>query len=62
MEKIADELFHGEPVAAGVGRSDASALLSDTVEPMLHRDLIHRGFVREGQAYEASLVGWIEVS
>ncbi len=62
MEKIADELFHGEPVAAGVGRSDASALLSETVEPMLHRDLIHRGFVREGQAYEASLVGWIEVS
>jgi hypothetical protein len=36
-------------------------LLVNAIEPMLHRDLIHRGFVREGQAYQAGLVGWIEV-
>lgn len=61
MEKMADELFHSDPVAPIIERSDASTLLSDIVEPMLHRDLIHRGFVREGQAYEASLVGWVEM-
>jgi superfamily II DNA or RNA helicase len=62
MEKLLDELFQSEPTLAALSRNQASSLLADAMEPMLHRDLIHRGFVREGQAYEASLVGWIEVT
>lgn len=62
MEKLLDDLFQGEPAAASLARDQATALLANSVEPMLHRDLIHRGFVREGQAYEASLVGWIEAA
>ena len=62
MEKLLDELFQSEPSSAALSRDQASSLLVDAVEPMLHRDLIHRGFVREGQAYEASLVGWIEIA
>jgi superfamily II DNA or RNA helicase len=60
LEKLLDEMFQGEPASPTLSRDKASNLLLDAVEPMLHRDLIHRGFVREGQAYEASLVGWIE--
>lgn len=62
MEKLLDEMFQTEPTSAVLSRDQASSLLVDAVEPMLHRDLIHRGFVREGQAYEASLVGWIELA
>jgi superfamily II DNA or RNA helicase len=62
MEKLLDELFQTEPASAALSRDQASSLLVDVVEPMLHRDLIHRGFVREGQAYEASLVGWVELA
>ncbi len=62
LEKLPDELFTAEPAAASLSRDQAAGLLSDAVEPMLHRDLIHRGFVREGQAYEATLVGWVELA
>jgi hypothetical protein len=62
MEKLLDEMFDSEPTVAILSREQASNLLADSVEPMLHRDLIYRGFVKEGQAYEASLVGWIEVA
>lgn len=61
MEKLLDEMFQNEPASASLSRERALNLLADSVEPMLHRDLIYRGFVKEGQAYEASLVGWIEV-
>ena len=61
LEKLPDELFTAEPATASLSRDQAAGLLSDAVEPMLHRDLIHRGFVREGQAYEANLVGWVEL-
>ena len=62
MEKLLDDLFQTDPASAVLSRDQASSLLVEAVEPMLHRDLIHRGFVREGQAYEASLIGWIEVA
>lgn len=62
MEKLLDEMFESEPAVTSLSREQASNLLVDSVEPMLHRDLIYRGFVKEGQAYEASLVGWIEVA
>ena len=61
MEKLVDELFQRDSASPGYSRAAAARLLVNVVEPMLHRDLIHRGFVREGQAYEAGLVGWIEV-
>ncbi|MEN3366482.1 MAG: hypothetical protein V7606_3756, partial [Burkholderiales bacterium] len=49
------------PVPMGQGSLvDAESLLHDIIEPMLHRDLLHRGAVKDGQPYQASLVGWIE--
>lgn len=61
LEKIGGELFGFEPAAPKIERGDALKLLSEVIEPMLQRDLLHRGMIREGQAYEASLIGWIEV-
>ena len=61
MERLLDEIFQRDSAPPALSRAAASNLLVNVVEPMLHRDLIHRGFVREGQAYEAGLVGWIEV-
>ena len=35
--------------------------LSEVVEPMLQRELVHRGIASEQRGYEARLVGWVEV-
>jgi len=58
-EKQADRLFqlpsestNGEP------RID---LLTGTLEPMIQRELVHRGFLAENRGYDARLVGWMEV-
>lgn len=62
LEKAADEIFHAEPAPPGLSREEARTVLTDVLEPMLLRDLSHRGVVREGQPYQAELVGWVEVS
>jgi hypothetical protein len=62
LEKAADELFHAEPASPSMPRDEASRLLSETIEPMLLRDLVHRGAVREGQPYQAELMGWVEAT
>jgi hypothetical protein len=61
MEKFVDKLFEAEPSAPAMDREQAAERLAVVIEPMLHRDLVHRGLVRPGQAYETDLVGWIEV-
>jgi hypothetical protein len=59
-EKQADRLFQLEPAAA-----DAESqvdVLTETLEPMIQRELVHRGLLGENQAYNARLVGWVEVT
>lgn len=60
LEKAADELFQAEPASPTLSRGEAMRLLSATIEPMLLRELGHRGIIREGQPYQAELVGWVE--
>ena len=36
------------------------ALLRDTLEPMLQRELEHRGVVTGSRGFEAKLIGWVE--
>jgi hypothetical protein len=60
LEKAADELFHAEPAPPVLSREEALRLLSDVIEPMLLRDLVHRGIVREGHPYQAEPIGWLE--
>jgi hypothetical protein len=35
--------------------------MNDVFEPMLLRELIHRGIMTENHGYDARLIGWVEV-
>jgi len=58
-EKQAERLYHLPPARQpGPPQSD---LLTATLEPMVQRELEHRGLLGEKRGYEARLVGWVEV-
>ncbi len=59
-EKQADRLFQLEPASAnGALQID---LLTEVLEPMIQRELVHRGFLAENRGYDARLVAWVEVA
>ena len=58
-EKQADRLFQLEPVPTTA--EPQITLLTETLEPMIQRELIHRGSLSEKRGYDARLVGWVEV-
>lgn len=58
-EKQADRLFQLDPVASD--REPQIELLTETLEPMIQRELVHRGFLTENRGYDARLIGWVEV-
>ena len=60
MERVLDRFFESEPASPNQDRTMAESALSDAIEPMLHRELVHRGVAKPGQTYESSLIGWIE--
>ncbi len=58
-EKQADRLFQLEPVPTTA--EPQITLLTETLEPMIQRELIHRGSLSKNRGYDARLVGWVEV-
>ena len=58
-ERQAEQMF--QLPAADTAIRDPDRLLKDEIEPMLQRELIHRGIVGENRGYEARLIGWVEV-
>ena len=58
-EKQSDRLFHLEPASSD--RAPQIDLLTETLEPMIQRELVHRGFLAENRGYDARLIGWVEV-
>ena len=43
------------------GRRDSKlTVLRDTLEPMLQRELEHRGLGKASRGFEAKLIGWVE--
>jgi hypothetical protein len=58
-EKQTDRIFQLPP--ANTNGETLLNLLTETLEPMLHRELVHRGFLGENRGYDARLVGWVEV-
>jgi hypothetical protein len=36
-------------------------LLAQVLEPMIQRELLHRGVIGERRGYDAKLIGWVEV-
>ncbi len=58
-ERQADRLFQLPP--ATESRPPRIELLNQLLEPMLLRELRHRGLVTKNLGYDARLIGWIEV-
>lgn len=59
-EKQADRLFQHEPASGGA--ESQVDLLIGTLEPMIQRELVHRGLLAGNRGYDARLVGWVEVA
>ncbi len=58
-ERTMDDMLQLPGSAAALKSPDR--LLKQEVEPMLQRELIHRGIVAENRGYEARLIGWVEI-
>jgi hypothetical protein len=58
-ERQADRLFES-PEAVGTG-TEFPGLLVEVIEPMLQRELQHRGVTDLPRGYDARLIGWVEV-
>ena len=58
-ERKADQLFHLPP--ASHATPPKTELLTEVLEPMILRELQHRGFISENAGYNARLIGWVEV-
>jgi SNF2 family DNA or RNA helicase len=58
-EKQTDRIFQLPP--SNANRESNLDLLTETLEPMIHRELVHRGFLSENRGYDARLVAWVEV-
>jgi superfamily II DNA or RNA helicase len=58
-ERQIDSLFNLPPSNAhGEPRNE---LLTKVIEPMIQRELHHRGAIGENRGYDARLIGWVEV-
>jgi hypothetical protein len=58
-ERQIDGTFQRPPATGG--ERPGPHLLAQILEPMLQRELLHRGFVGERRGYDARLIGWVEV-
>ena len=58
-ERQVNRLFQSTPVANSL--PSRPHLLTEILEPMLLRELIHRGIISENRGYDAKLIGWVEV-
>ncbi len=61
LERDGFDLLRRSPNGACFSPERRQELLHDVLEPMLQRDLLHRGLVSEGGSFRARLIGWAEV-
>jgi hypothetical protein len=58
-ERQIDKMFQLSGTQKALDHADR--LLKQEVEPMLQRELMHRGIVGDNRGYEARMIGWVEV-
>ena len=58
-EKQVDAIFALPPATGPT--SNYTRVIPSTFEPVLQRDLTHRGILAEKRGYTARLIGWVEV-
>jgi hypothetical protein len=60
-ERQPEKVCRAQPASFNGAHADQNlALLRDTLEPMLQRELEHRGVVTSKRGFEAKLIGWVE--
>ena len=62
VERQREEMFRKRPKAPTFDPAQRKTLLKEVIEPMLQRELQHRGIASEQGGYAVELVGWIEGS
>ena len=61
-ERQPEKLWQGQPAPQNGGQGGVKvAFLRETFEPMLQRELEHRGLAKESRGFEARLIGWVEI-
>jgi len=60
LERMASEILAGPPAVPRLTLEERRHLLTGALEPMLLRELEHRGIVQPGDSYSSRLVGWVE--
>jgi hypothetical protein len=61
-ERQPERIWRSAVSADKGSRGDSKiTILRDTLEPMLQRELEHRGLGRASRGFEAKLIGWVEV-
>ena len=61
IEKHHEALFHRPPSHSILSIEERRHLLKNIIEPMLQRELQHRGIASETGGYSVEMVGWVEV-
>ncbi len=62
VEKRFTALFHRPAFRSVLSMEERHNLLKNVIEPMLQRELQHRGIVSETGGYSVEMIGWVEVS
>ena len=60
-ERQPEKLWQAPPISQNSGQSEKKlALLRESLEPMLQREIAYRGLATESRGFEAKLIGWVE--
>jgi hypothetical protein len=60
-ERHPEKLWHAQPSSQnGVNSEKMLSLLRDQLEPLLQRELEHRGLAQGSHGFETKLIGWVE--
>ena len=62
LELLGMDLLTRPPGPASLSLQHRRELLHNAIEPMIQRELSHRGLLPENGGYSAKLIGWIEVN
>ena len=61
-ERHPEKLWHAQPSSQpGANSEGRLSLFRETLEPMLQRELEHRGLAKGNRGFETKLIGWVEV-
>ncbi len=62
LERMADDFYSRAPAQSQSSAADRLRVFHEQLEPMLRRDLHHRGLVPAAGGFSAKLVGWLEIA